>query len=231
MLRAGHRHTREASGRAPLSAAVDGPRDHVDEPSGNDPGSGGAGIEPRSGPSAPRPDLRAALRTARVEDAERSRAVADVHALELARLETLQEKLAPVLAQIPADVDLFDAALMPGLRPRLFIDMIGFVEMAHDRRRYRFVQDRRDGRVVLCESERHDVVVDAVTAYIARRLVEREKALASADGVPRASARAATAAPGLRRAGRLALEYLGIASLVVLLWVLGNALYQWGGRR
>ena len=81
--------------------------------------------------AASRPDLRAALRTARAEDAERSRAVSDVRGVELARLEVLQARLDPVLAQVPDDIDMFDAALMPVPRPRLFIDMIGFVEMAH----------------------------------------------------------------------------------------------------
>jgi hypothetical protein len=57
--------------------------------------------------------------------------------------------------------------------------MIGFVEMAHDRRTYRFLQDTRHGRVMIAETERIDRVVAAITNYIARRLVERERALAS----------------------------------------------------
>ena len=204
-----------------MSAATDARRERGDIPeSGGDP--------PPKTPAVPAPDLRAAMRTARIDDAERSRAIADLQGIELARLEVLQARLAPVLAQVPEGVDLFDAALMPVPRPRLFIDMIGFVEMAHDRRRYRLVQDRPEGRTTLSESERVEEIAEAVTAYIARRLIEREKALASA-GTPLAGPMTAPVSRGglLAKAGRLVLEYLGLAALVVLLWVLGQALYHW----
>ncbi|OJY03179.1 MAG: hypothetical protein BGP04_15515 [Rhizobiales bacterium 62-17] len=125
------------------------------------------------------PSLKAAVRRARVEQAEQSSVVAELRGAELARLEMLRDALEPVLAQVPGDVDLFDTGLVPGERPRLFIDMIAYVEMAADRRVYRFVQDTRHGRVILAESERIDPIVEACTNYIARRLVEREKALAS----------------------------------------------------
>jgi hypothetical protein len=100
----------------------------------------------------------------------------------------LQEQLAPVLAQVPADCDLFDVALVPSEHPRLFIDMIGFVEMGRDRRLYRLLQDTRHGRVTLCETEQLDKMIEAATNYIAHRLIERERALAaSANGgaIPR----------------------------------------------
>jgi hypothetical protein len=57
--------------------------------------------------------------------------------------------------------------------------MLAFVEMGHDRRMYRFLQDTRHGRIVLLESEKVDAIVDTITAYVARRLVEREHALTS----------------------------------------------------
>jgi hypothetical protein len=123
--------------------------------------------------------LKAAMRRARVEGVEQSQAVADVRETEIARLEILEEAVRPVLDQLPLDVDIFDAGIAYGERPRLFIDMIGFVEMAHDRRTYRFLQDTRHGRSVITESDRLERVVEAVTNYIARRLVERERALAS----------------------------------------------------
>jgi hypothetical protein len=123
--------------------------------------------------------LKAAMRRARVEGVEQSQAVADVRETEVARLEILEEAVRPVLDQLPLDVDIFDAGIAYGERPRLFIDMIGFVEMAHDRRTYRFLQDTRHGRSVIAESDRLERMVEAVTNYIARRLVERERALAS----------------------------------------------------
>jgi hypothetical protein len=39
------------------------------------------------------------------------------------------------------------------------------------------VQDSRFGRIVLAESHEVPVIVDAVTDYVARRLIEREHAL------------------------------------------------------
>src|SRR5579872_1459041 len=123
--------------------------------------------------------LKAAMRRARVEGVEQSQAVADVRETEVARLEILEEAVRPVLDQLPETIDLFDAGIAYGERPRLFIDMIGFVEMAHDRRTYRFLQDTRHGRVLITEGERLDKLVAAITNYIGRRLVERERALAS----------------------------------------------------
>jgi hypothetical protein len=123
--------------------------------------------------------LKAAMRRARVEGAEQNQAVADLHETEIARLEILEEAIRPILSQVPDEIDMFDAGIAHGERPRLFIDMIGFVEMAHDKRGYRFVQDTRHGRRILAETDRVDRIVEAITNYIARRLVERERALAS----------------------------------------------------
>jgi hypothetical protein len=122
--------------------------------------------------------LATALRKARIENAEHSAALADLRAAEIVRLEMLADALSPVLAQLPQDCDIFDVAVSPGERPRLFIDQIGFVEMDRDRRTYRFLQDTRHGRITLRESADIDELVDAATDYIAHRLIEREKALA-----------------------------------------------------
>jgi hypothetical protein len=129
--------------------------------------------------SPARGDLKTALRRARIESAERSDVISELRGAEAARLEILQDQLAPVLAQVPSDCDLFDVALVPSEHPRLFIDMIGFVEMGRDRRLYRFLQDTRHGRITLCETEQIDKMVEAVTNYIAQRLIERERALAA----------------------------------------------------
>lgn len=170
--------------------------------------------------------LSAAIRAARVEVADRAQALGDLRDAELARLELLREMLEPVLAQVPAEVDLFDAGLVPGEHPRLFIDMVAFVEMGRDRRTYRLVQDRRHVRAVLHEGEGVTATVAAVTAYIARRLVEREQLLSSlgrADtSVPpaeRAAGRRRRASRMVLRAMRLAVDGLGVATLGGLLWL------------
>lgn len=152
------------------------------EPSPHDAPPNGAPIQSNGAdPRAANPNaspLRLALRKARVEEAERSEVVAELRGAETARLEMLEEELRPALIDIPADVDLFDVGITPGDRPRLFIDMIGFVEMAHDRRTYRFIQATRYGRVTIAENERMEPIVGAIVDYVARRLIEREKALA-----------------------------------------------------
>ena len=133
------------------------------------------------------PDLAAAIRQARVENAERAEAIADLRELEMGRLRALESALQPVIDQAPPDVDLFDLALAPGEHPRLFLDMIAFVDMAHDKRTYRFYQDTRHGRVLIAESQSADAIAAAVADYVARRLVERERALAAdwrVDGAP-----------------------------------------------
>jgi hypothetical protein len=123
--------------------------------------------------------LQAAIRRARVDNAEQSQAVAELREVEIARLELLLEAIRPVLDQAPEGAELFDPSVERGARPRLFLDMIGFVELGHDRRTYRFFQDTRHGRVLIAESPQVDRIVAAVTNYVARRLIERERALAA----------------------------------------------------
>ncbi|MGC2117309.1 MAG: hypothetical protein WA656_22525, partial [Pseudolabrys sp.] len=62
------------------------------------------------------------------------------------------------------------------------IDVVSHVEMGRDKRQYRFVQDTRYGRAVLAESYEVPALVQAVTQYVARRLVERERALSDDAG-------------------------------------------------
>jgi hypothetical protein len=121
--------------------------------------------------------LRDALRQARIEAADRTGVVVDLRDAEVARLEILNEALDPLFAQIPDSVDLFDRGISQGETPRLWIDVVAHILMGRDKRIYRFVQDTRFGRIVIAET--HDVaaIVDAVTDYVARRMIEREHAL------------------------------------------------------
>jgi hypothetical protein len=125
----------------------------------------------------PRSPLQEAVHQARVEAAERTSVVVDLRDAEVARLELLNEALDPLFADIPAEVELFDRGLSRGDTPRLWIDAVAHVAMGRDKRIYRFLQDTRVGRRVLAESHEIPDVVRAVTAYVARRLVERERAL------------------------------------------------------
>ena len=121
--------------------------------------------------------LRDALRQARIEAADRTGVVVELRDAEVARLEILNEALDPLFAEVPAQVDLFDRGVSQGETPRLWIDVVAHVVMGRDKRIYRFVQDTRFGRIVIAESHDVPVIVDAVTGYVARRMIEREHAM------------------------------------------------------
>lgn len=125
--------------------------------------------------------LRDALREARVESAERSSAFHDLQDAEIARLEQLNEAIGPLFDEIPPSVDFFDRGISRGATPRLWIDMIAYIVMDRDHRVYRFIQDTRNGPKILLESSSTTEVIEAITRYIARRIVERERALAATD--------------------------------------------------
>jgi hypothetical protein len=188
---------------------------------------------------APEPrvaDLSAALRRARLDNANRAEAFSELRGGELVRLELLRDAIEPVLTQLPDDCDLFDVAISPSERPRLFIDPLGFIEIGRERRVYRFLQDTRHGRIQVCESEKPEVMVEAVTAYIAHRLIEREKALASdfasgatAAEAARGAAKAANPAPPSPRAEGRAPESGGrIMDAYLYFWEVVGAILAFG---
>jgi hypothetical protein len=121
--------------------------------------------------------LKEAMHQARVEAAERSSVVVDLRDAEVARLELLNEALDPLFAEVPPEADLFDRGISRGETPRLWIDAVAHVAMGRDKRGYRFLHDSRVGRHVLAESHEIPDIVQAVTTYVARRLIERERAL------------------------------------------------------
>ncbi|MBI5318004.1 hypothetical protein [Bradyrhizobium sp.] len=134
--------------------------------------------------------LRDALRRARIEAADRTGVVVDLRDAEVARLEILNDALDPLFALVPDKVDLFDRGISQGETPRLWIDVVAHVLMGRDKRIYRFVQDTRYGRMVLAESHDVHAIVDAVTDYVARRMIEREHALvATPEPEPEAKAK------------------------------------------
>jgi hypothetical protein len=121
--------------------------------------------------------LKEAMHQARVEAAERTSVVVDLRDAEVARLELLNEALDPLFTEVPREVELFDRGVSRGETPRLWIDAVAHVAMGRDKRGYRFLHDSRMGRHVLAESHEIPDIVKAVTTYVARRLVERQRAL------------------------------------------------------
>lgn len=118
------------------------------------------------------------VRDVKIAAADRTDVVVDMRDADRARLELLAEEIRPVLADIdPAD-DRFDFGLSKGLQPRLWIDAVAHVHMGHDRRVFRFVRDTRLGRVVMSDTSDMAATADAVSRYIAERVIERERILA-----------------------------------------------------
>jgi Protein of unknown function (DUF3040) len=113
---------------------------------------------------------------------------------------------------------LFDRGLSRGDTPRLWIDPVAHVAMGRDKRTYRFLYDTRIGRRVLAESHEIAEIVRAVTDYVARRLVERERALAEdSEFLARLDKRGAQRAGRRRGRGVIAFALGFIVGLVVLL--------------
>jgi hypothetical protein len=146
--------------------------------------------------------LKEAVRQARIEAAERTSVVVDLRDAEWARLELLDDALDPLFAEIPPDVDLFDRGVTRGETPRLWIDAVAHVAMGRDKRMYRFLHDTRVGRHVLAESHEIPDIVKAVTTYVARRIVERQRALDEDPEFVQRVARSAAERERQRRRGR-----------------------------
>ncbi len=177
--------------------------------------------------AVPPSPLKEAMHQARVEAAERTSVVVDLRDAELARLELLNEALDPLFADIPPEVDLFDRGISRGETPRLWIDAVAHVAMGRDKRGYRFLHDSRIGRHVLAESHEIADIVQAVTSYVARRLVERQRALAEApDLAARVAPKEAEQFRRRRRRrtyGALALGFVaGALTLIVLALALAS---------
>jgi hypothetical protein len=165
----------------------------------------------RDGPRREQPRLlREALREVRIEAAERTGVVVDMRDAEIARLELLHDELDPVFAEIPSEIELFDRGISRGDSPRLWIDAVAHVEMGRDKRMYRFVQDSRFGRLVLAESTASREIAEAVTKYVARRMIDRERMLAGEELSPMRFT--------VPHRGRVALVFVaGIACGIILL--------------
>jgi hypothetical protein len=189
--------------------------------------------EPGSTPDtkAKEQPLREALRQARIESAERTGVIVDLRDAEIARLELLNDSLDPLFNEIADDIELFDRGIARGGEtPRLWIDVVAHVDMGRDKRTYRFLLDGRHGRKVLAESAEVAGIADAVTKYVARRIIERERALSDDE---RMLMQDATRDARFRRRGRWrsfrAFVYglvIGIAAVIGTLVFLAHRLHD-----
>ncbi len=139
-------------------------------------------------------DLSGALRKARLAEAAHFEAVLGIRDSKSLRLQVLKDELAPLIAATPEASRIFDLALVPGEPPRLWLDLISSVVMEPDYRTYRLVQDNQSGREVLFESVEREEMVNYLKAYLAHRMIARERMSASVPAVTQRSAGYSTGA-------------------------------------
>ena len=101
--------------------------------------------------------------------------------------------------------------------------------MGRDKRRYRFVQDTSYGRKVLADSTDIAEMVEAITHYVASRLIERERALAEDAGPLSEKSRQVVRMVHRRRRWRMVRAFafgliVGCVALFAALWIAASQL-------
>jgi hypothetical protein len=126
------------------------------------------------------PRLNEALRQARLAESAHFEAALDIRDAKTLRLAVLLDEVRPHLLAGRREADGFiDPVLVPGEPPRLWIDMVASVVMEPDPQTYRFQRDTAGGREILLESRNRRELIERIIAYVAHRLVERERQFAS----------------------------------------------------
>lgn len=121
-------------------------------------------------------DLQSVIQDVRLDHARRDDAIVELQEEERLRLSALEEALEGVFNDIPQDQKNLALAILPGYPPRFWVDATSYVVMARDKRTYQFVKDTRLGRTLIHEGAEVEPVADAVTRYVAERIVERQRA-------------------------------------------------------
>ena len=139
-------------------------------------------------------DLSVALRKARMAEAAHFEAALGIKDSKSLRLQVLKDDIAPIIAATPEAANVFDLALVPGEPPRLWIDLISFVEMEPNYRTYRLQQDNQGGREALFETVDRAEMVNYLKSYLAHRMIVRERQIVRAAPVMQPVARYTTVA-------------------------------------
>ena len=96
------------------------------------------------------------------------------------RLDALAQSLRSVYSEIPkvaqARQDAFTFALLPGKPPRFWVDLTSFVVMTDGGQTFHFMKDVREGRITLFESDSLEETANAITDYVAERIVQQRAA-------------------------------------------------------
>jgi hypothetical protein len=100
-----------------------------------------------------------------------------------ARLDVLRKKLKPLYDAIPQDVEGVDLGVVREDKPRLFLDMISFIDVSEESKKFRLIKGGRNGPQVLHETSDETALISRITDYIAERLIVRERILDQGDPV------------------------------------------------
>ena len=120
----------------------------------------------------------AALKKARVAEAAQLEAALNIRDARALRLESLRDAVQLRLGPNAQARAFFDLTVQPGVKPKLWIDLISSVVMEPDPRSYRLVQDRENSTERVFETPVEVEMVDFLTQYLAHRVVAHDKLLA-----------------------------------------------------
>lgn len=116
------------------------------------------------------------LKEARLAEAAQLEAMLNFSDARALRLENLQLALQDKWAGSSYARSLFQLTIQPGVKPRLWIDLVSSVVMEPDPRCYRLVKDEQAGTTTVFETTNMPEMATYLSRYLAHRLVEREKA-------------------------------------------------------
>ena len=129
-------------------------------------------------------ELVAALQAAREAEALHREAQGVVRTAEMLRLAALRDVLAAYVEGHAEARAFFALSVLAGDKPRLWLDLVHWVEMAPDSRSYRLISDRDTGRESLFETRDQNEMVKFTKSWMAHRLVERARSLARPPAQP-----------------------------------------------
>ena len=121
--------------------------------------------------------LNVALLHARAAESAQFEAMLSFADARILRLENLRELIAKKLASDSKLTELFELNVQPGVKPKLWIDLISAVVMEPDPKTFRLTQDSELGREVLLETAELGQMADYVVRYLAQRAVLQERAV------------------------------------------------------
>lgn len=130
-------------------------------------------------PAGTRNPLDKAISHARLAQAEHLDALLEVRDAQRLRLVALRDDLAQIVNGHPEAGGCFELSIGLGEKPRLWLDMASYVLMEPDPRTYRLVQESRNARETICETDNRDEIIQAIVNHMAHRLVARSRETAS----------------------------------------------------